>query len=281
MATAPELHMFKKGDTLDKIARAHSLKSGKFLFDHKLNAQLKSKRKTPEMIQPGDKVFLPPPDIKSIKTHFTRKGARMSIDVDGPKTSIFVQQKWAYEYTKQSLATTWTSAQKKKFHNDVDKAIWKAWSGKFKLKVEGKSQFAKAFKDTIFKVNFDIKSVTSGGHWKVKVLKIAVGGGHEGSSVDWNKQEIQLDTLDTVFRIRTKEGKQFKQITAAHEFGHAIGNTWVKARGDEYHVDHAHEFERKSMMNVGMQLKKRHARTLVEDLNKMIPDTKFKVVGRG
>lgn len=224
MATKPEFHVLKKGDTLDKIARAHSFKSGKFLFDHKLNAQLKSKRKKPEMIQPGDKVFLPPPDIKTIKTHFTSKGYRMSIDVDGPKALIFVQQKWAYEYTKQSLATKWTSAQKKKFHKDVDGAIWKAWSGKFKIKVEGKSLFAKAFKDTIFKVNFDIKSVTSGAHWVVNVTKIAVGGGHESSWVDWSNQEIKLDTLDTVFKIRTKEGKQFKQVTAAHEFGHAAGN---------------------------------------------------------
>jgi LysM domain-containing protein len=281
MSGAAEVHQVKKGDTLDKIASKHGLKSGKFLFDHKLNAKLKSDRKEPRLIQPGDKVFLPPTDLKSIKTHYTRKGARMSIDVDGPKKLIFVQQKWAYEYKKQSAASGWTSAQKKKFHNDVDKAIWKAWSGKFKIKVEGKSEFAKAFADTTFKVNFDIKKVSSGGHWTVKVLKIAMGGGHERSEVKWNSQVIHLDTLDTVVRVRTKEGKKFKQVTAAHEFGHAIGNTVVLDRGDEYHVDHAHEFERKSMMNVGMQLKKRHARTLVEELNKMIPDTKFKVVGVG
>lgn len=281
MAPKPEEYVIKRGDVLDKVARKYGLKSGKYIFDHKLNAKLKSLRKEPRYIQPGDKVAIPPPDIKSIKTHFTAKGPRMSIDIDGPKKLIFVQQKWSYEYTKQSAASAWTGQQKKDFHTKVDKAIWKAWSGKFKIKCEGDSEFAKAFKDTVFKVNFDIKKVTGGGHWKVKVLKIAVGGGHERSQVKWNNQEIFLDTLDTVVRVRTKEGKKFRQVTAAHEFGHAIGNTAVLSRGDEYHIGHTHEFERKSMMNVGMELKKRHARTLVEELNKMIPKTKFKVVGVG
>ncbi|CAN0578279.1 unnamed protein product, partial [Ectocarpus sp. 12 AP-2014] len=165
MAKPPESQVIKKGETLDKIARAHGLKSGKFLFDHKVNAKLKALRKTPESIQIGDKIFLPPPDLKSIKTHFTSKGARMSVDVDGPKALIFVQQKWAYEYTKQAAASKWTAKQKTNFHNAVDKAIWKGWSGKFKVRVEGTSEFAKAFADTEFKVNFDIKKVDTGGHW--------------------------------------------------------------------------------------------------------------------
>lgn len=281
MSQDAEVVIIKRGETLSKIARDHGLKSGQFLFDHKLNAKLKREREKPELIQQGDKVFLPPPDLKSIKTHYTSQGKRMSIDVDGPKALIFVQQKWCYEYTKQSAASAWTSKQKKKFHKDVDKAIWKSWSGKFKIRAEGESEFSKAFKDTVFKVNFDIRQVTSGGHWKVKVLKIAMGGGHERSSVEWNNQVINLDTLDTVVRVRTVDGKQFKQVTAAHEFGHTAGNTAVLSRGDEYHINHAFESERKSMMNMGMQLKRRHAKTLVEELDKMIPKTTFTVVGAG
>ncbi|MDP6468534.1 MAG: LysM peptidoglycan-binding domain-containing protein, partial [Pirellulaceae bacterium] len=184
-------YVIKRGDTLSKVAKANGLKSGQFLFDHKLNAKLKALRKKPESIQPGDVVFLPPPDLKSIKTHFTSKGKRMSIDVDGPKGLIFVQQKWAYNYNKQAAASNWTSQQKRDFHAAVDKAVWSKWSGKFRVRVDGKSEFAKAFKDTVFNVNFDIKWVTSGGHWTVNVLKIAVGGGHERSSVDWNGQTIQ------------------------------------------------------------------------------------------
>ena len=268
-------YTIKKGDMLDKIAKKYGLKSGQFIFDAKVNSKVKKLRKEPSKIQPGDVFIIPAPDPSTIKTHFTSKGARMSIDVDGPKKLIFVQQKWAYTYFKQAAASAWNNREKKDFHNNVDKLIWKHWSGKFTFGVKGTSEFVKVYKDTEFKCNFDIESVSSGGHWEVKVTKIRSGGAHLGSEVKWNDQVILLDTFDTLVRIRTKEGKQFKQIAAVHEFGHAVGNTYVLDRGDEYRVGNTYEFERNSMMNVGMQLKKRYTRTLVEELNKMIPKTEF------
>ena len=48
MAGPPNVYVFKRGDALSKVAKANGLKSGKFLFDHKLNKKLKTLRKKPE-----------------------------------------------------------------------------------------------------------------------------------------------------------------------------------------------------------------------------------------
>lgn len=269
----------KKGDTLDKYAKKYGLKSGQFIFDAKANAKVKKLRGSPKSIQPGDVFIIPAPDEKSIKNTFTKNMPRMSIDISGPKKLIFVQQKWEYTYVKQAGTSNWTSKEKMDFHNNVDKAIWKHWSGKFTISVSGRSDFAKVYKDTDFKVNFDIKYVKSGGHWKVEVTKIPTGS-KKTSSVNWGNQTIKLDTEDLVLRERTRDGKKYKQLPAAHEFGHAAGNATGNANvdhADEYKVTSTYKDEKKSMLHIGMQLKKRHADHLVAELNKMVKDTTFTV----
>ena len=269
----------KKGDMLDKIAKKHGLKSGQFIFDAKENAKVKKLRGKPESIQPGDVFIIPAPDEKTIKNTFSKNMPRMSIDISGPKQLIFVQQKWEYTYANQAGTSNWTSKEKMDFHNNVDKAIWRHWSGKFTISVSGASEFAKVYKDTIFKVSFDIKYVKSGGHWKVAVTKIPTGS-KKTSSVNWGNQTIKLDTEDTVLRVRDRDGKKFKQIPAAHEFGHAVGNATGNANvdhTDEYKVTSTYKDEKNSMMNVGMQLKKRHADHLIAELNKMVKDTVFAI----
>ena len=278
MACVPIIHVFKKGDTLDKIAKTHKLKSGKVIFDHKSNAKLKKLRGDAGSVAVGDKLVIPPPNEKDITNAVSKNMPRMSIDISGPKKLIFVQQKWAYTYANSGGTSNWTNKQKSDFHTNVDKAIWAKWSGKYTISVSGKSDFAKVYCDTDFQVSFDIKKVGSGGHWAVNVTKIPTGT-NKTSSVDWGGQIIELDTEDTVLRVRDRGGKKFKQVPAAHEFGHAVGNSKFgpAAHGDEYTVGNAYLAEKKSMMNVGSQLKKRHADHIILELNKMIKDTTFKV----
>ena len=129
-------------------------------------------------------------------------------------------------------------------------------------------------------MNFDIKKVTSGGHWKVTVTKVPKGSKSPTSSVDWNGQKITLDSEDTKLRDLQGTGKKKdKQSPFAHEFGHAVGNSkhGPAGHGDEYKASSPFHEEKKSMMNIGNQLQKRHADHLIMELNKMIKDTTFTV----
>lgn len=278
MGNVATSHVVKKGETLDGIARKYRIASWKLIWGHKDNAKLKSKRGKPELIQPGDSFVLPPPKESSITNKYSSNGPRMSIDIDGPKRLIFVQQKWAYFYQSEQEASAWTSSQKADFHKKVDSIIWKYWSGKFTLGVKGKSEFAAVYKDADFTVNFDIKQVKSGGHWKVYVLKLAAGSSSPRAQVDWPGQSVYLSSYDTVIKTVTLPDKRkFKQIAVAHEFGHTAGNVEELKRGDEYELPNPYFHEKKSMMNLGMKLDKRHARTLIEAMDKIIPNTSFYV----
>ena len=72
-------------------------------------------------------------------------------------------------------------------------------------------------------------------------------------------------------------GIENERVPVAHEFGHAVGNTSVLGRGDEYGADHAHKDDRASIMNVGNSLRVRHFDTVIAELDQMIPDTTFTV----
>jgi hypothetical protein len=97
--------------------------------------------------------------------------------------------------------------------------------------------------------------------------------------VNWNDQTIDLDTEDTQTVTREEGGKKHKQVPAAHEFGHAAGNSKFgpAGHGDEYPDSSPYKDEKESMMNIGSELKKRHADHLILELNKMIPDTTFAI----
>ncbi|WP_299148569.1 hypothetical protein [uncultured Tateyamaria sp.] len=208
---------------------------------------------------------------------FKKKTKRMDFSVLGSKGQIWVQQFWSYNYTTKGGATAWTSKEKKDFHKEIERVIRKAWNGKFVLSVSGTSDFANYFKDKPFVVKFDIDPKTSGAHWKVTAVKVPKGK-FNGSVVNWGKQEMTLDTEDTV-EVNKGGGKGVKQSGAAHEFGHAIGNSKHSpaGHGDEYKSSSAFKDHKKSIMHSGMTIKKRHADYLVIELNKMIPDTTFSV----
>ncbi len=216
----------------------------------------------------------PKPD----KLDFKKKTKRMDFEVLGSKKTIWVRQYWNYVYSTKNGASDWTSKEKKKFHKAIEKVIRKAWSGKFILEVSGDSDFAKYFEDKTFKVKFDVDPKSAGAHWKVNAVKVPKGC-FNGSVVNWSKQEMTLDTED-MNEVDKGGGPGVKQSGAAHEFGHAVGNSKHKGasgHGDEYKKTSAYKAHKKSIMHSGMKVKKRHADYLVSELNKIIPDTRFKV----
>ncbi|WP_217701935.1 peptidoglycan-binding protein [Phaeobacter sp. HF9A] len=206
---------------------------------------------------------------KPAKMDYTRKTKRMDFELTGANQKIWVRQYWHYIFKTKGAVKKWTSKEQKDFHKETEKIIRKAWGGKFVLAVSGTSDFAKYFKDKTFTVFFDVDPRKKGKHWTVFALKIPKGGSNT-SKVNWSKQEITLDTEDLQPEDKGAGGG-VKMDVAAHEFGHAIGQP------DEYKASNAFHAHKKSIMNLGNQVKKRHAKHLVDELNKMIPDTTFSV----
>ncbi|MEX0320426.1 MAG: hypothetical protein AB3N21_20930 [Ruegeria sp.] len=215
---------------------------------------------------------------KAIDLVHKKKTKRMDFRIDGKKGQVWVRQTWNYVYVTKKKASKWTPKEKKDFHVAIEKTIRKAWNGKFVLTVKGKSEFAAHYKGKTLTVHFDVDPVSSGAHWTVTAAKIPKGDFH-GSKVNWGKQTIELDTEDMNPAKKKGAPKGVTQDPAAHEFGHAIGNATGSPAGhaDEYKKTSAYKHHKKSIMNVGMKVKKRHADYLVIELNKIIPDTTFVV----
>ena len=66
-------------------------------------------------------------------------------------------------------------------------------------------------------------------------------------------------------------------LAVPHEFGHAVGNSGALGRGDEYNAGSVHLADTTSIMNIGRELRRRHFRTILDEMNRMIPNTTFAV----
>lgn len=143
-----------------------------------------------------------------------------------------MSERWFYNWIDAGKGP-WTRAEKLNFHRQCDLAIWAAWSNRARLKVSGKSPFAQRFSRRTLGINLDIHGVLSNQHWTVNGKKV-VAGEQFISNVVWQTHNIYLANHDfePVFRHRP-EGVR-KQVTVAHEFGHAAGNSATFGMGDEY-----------------------------------------------
>ena len=212
--------------------------------------------------------------------HVVRDAGWCVIDIDTTAGRVFLQQGWKYDWKTKGAVTAWTLKEKRRFHKRADDTIWAAWSNRARLSVSGTSGFAKKFGRRGLPNNLDIRWVLTSPHWNVQVTKIAPGA-FERSEVKWKIRKILLDTNDFDKRVHcagpAKKQVCHSQVPLAHEFGHAVGNTWVLKRGDEYKSGSSHLADKGSMLNSGSTLRSRHFRTVIEQLNKMIPNTTFKV----
>ena len=193
---------------------------------------------------------------------------------------MFLQQRWLYSWVAVPPATPWTINEQSNFHKRADQNIWSAWSNRAKLSVSGSSPFALGFAKSGLPINLDIRRVSAGQHWTVFVTKVPPGA-FAVSSVQWKARRINLDTNDFVTRnICSAPPKALctSQIPVAHEFGHAAGNTAVLARGDEYRSTSPHAGDQASIMHSGSQLRARHFRTILDEMNTMIPGATFAVL---
>ena len=57
-------HVVRQGEYLSRIAKAHGFADYRTIWDHPRNAALKTKRQNPNVLLEGDKLFLPPRELK-------------------------------------------------------------------------------------------------------------------------------------------------------------------------------------------------------------------------
>lgn len=210
--------------------------------------------------------------------HVVRETPWCVIDIDTSEGRIFLQERWRYVWVLQPPLSSWTLQEKRDFHNRADRHIWAAWSNRASFTVNGTSDFARRFAGRAIPINLDVRWVTAMEHWVVTVWKIP-SNQFRTSSVRWNSRTIELDTNDfqTVERIRGTPPTTHRQVPVAHEFGHAVGNTVVLSRGDEYVSTSPHANDHSSIMHIGSQLRSRHFRTIIDQLDTMIAGTTFTV----
>jgi len=216
-------------------------------------------------------------------SHIVRETNWGVIDIVVHESRVFFQQRWKYAWQVKAVSPAlpaWTLTEKRTFHRQVDQQIWASWSNKVTLRVLGTSDFAKKFGSKKMPMNLDVRWVLKDEHWNVTAWKNPAAD-MPHNSVNWTARTIEL---------WTSKLKPYEACTGAtpkvcsvgfksvpHEFGHAIGNTSVLGRGDEYASNSPHLADTTSILNIGRELRKRHFRTLLEEMNKMIPDTTFEV----
>ena len=58
------IYTVKQGDHLSRIASKHGFSDYRTIWDHPKNAQLKNKRKNPNVLYPGDSLYIPDKELK-------------------------------------------------------------------------------------------------------------------------------------------------------------------------------------------------------------------------
>jgi hypothetical protein len=212
--------------------------------------------------------------------HIVRETNWATIDIVEHESRVFFQQRWKYTWQVRTPLLDWTLAEKRAFHRQVDLQIWASWSNKVTLSVTGTSDFARRFAGTPLPINLDVRWVLKDEHWNVTAWKVP-DSEKPHNSVNWSGRTILLHTskLKAYEACNNATPKVcsvgFKSVP--HEFGHAVGNTSTLGRGDEYASTSPHLADSDSIVNIGKELRARHFTTMLEEMNKMLPNTTFAV----
>jgi len=213
-------------------------------------------------------------------SHIVRDIGWGTIDIVVHEHRVFFQQRWLYQWNVAAGQPPWTQQQRREFHAQVDRDIWRSWSNRVSLRATGDHAVADG-RD--WPINLDVRWVTARGQWTVVVTKVAPGTSPR-SGVEWSARRITLDTGDftshSACTTTTPTRPRVCQAgfrTVPHEAGHAFGNTAVLSRGDEYVASSAHLADTASIMNIGTELRQRHFRTILDEMNRMISGVTWRV----
>ncbi len=204
---------------------------------------------------------------------YRKDTSRMNFIIEEDCKRITIEQKWRYIFSTEMGVSNWTDMEKSIIHQKLNSLIDQSWSDAFVLKTIGNSDFAKKHKNTKWAIDFDISWVGYGEHWFVYLTKVPKDSFRNISSVYWFRGQIVIKTSD--FEDRSQRG--FYRKTILHEFGHTLRNIANYDRGDEYNRRSSYFDDEESIMNLGSEIKERHFSYLLEEINTMIPFTKFRI----
>lgn len=195
---------------------------------------------------------------------------------------ILCREDWRYNWLTVPPARPWTESEKRHFHNTIDTQIWRFWSNRLPIHVTGTDPFARHF--STVRIEFDVRRVTTGGHWTVQARKLPRGGTFHSETV-FSARTISLDTEDLtpLPSINALRAVRLNSYTAPHEFGHTQPDVPVSGRSsfgempDEYTpgTPPALLADTDSIMNIGRQLRARHLAAVLAELNTMLPGCTF------
>jgi hypothetical protein len=196
------------------------------------------------------------------------------IDVDVARGRVFFQQDWHYTWVLFAPSVhPWTLAERRNFHNTVDRQVWGTWSNRVRLQVTGANDFSHRFARAGVGLNFDIRWVTSVAHWSVTVRKMPPGSGRTTyrSNVTFATRRIELDSADLAAGGAANDaGASTPRFRSPpHEFGHTL------SLPDEYGTGSPDLADSGSIMNIGREIRPRHLALIVTELNKMMPGVTF------
>ncbi len=142
--------------------------------------------------------------------HVTSKQDWGTLDIDTETGVILVREDWHYTWHADPGVKPFTMAQKRTFHNRLDREVWGKWSWYFHVHARGNAPFALRFADRTLVINFDIRWQIHGGEWEVEVIRVRPGitmNNRMRSNVTFSTRHIQLfSLLFTPYTAQTDTG---------------------------------------------------------------------------
>lgn len=89
------MYTVREGDYLAKIAKQHGLGNWQRIYDHEQNAEFRKKRPNPNVIYPGDQVFVPDKEPREV-TCMTEKKHTFVLQLDKPLVRVQLRDSDGY-----------------------------------------------------------------------------------------------------------------------------------------------------------------------------------------
>jgi hypothetical protein len=235
--------------------------------------------------------------FKKKETHFG------TIYLDLESGQVNLRQRWKVQFIIEHGAADLSLQDKIDYYYKLKSLIWTDWNSRRPLpnipgtnadptskaliqllnahngvlfNVKGTSEFAQTFEKVGVPITFDVLLNRSHPHWLVKVYRPKPGNEwleKYRDEVTSSPRVIKLNYANTEPHQVCNEVRpkvcQNGFLTPPHEFGHTIQSPDEYVRGSRFVKD------TNSIMNIGREVRARHFRWILRELNTMLPRTVF------
>lgn len=273
----------KGGDTLGSIAN-------RFYGDPLLSQQLAEFNHIANDLRPGQVLQIPSrinllhPGGKSTTIAINKELPWGKLVIDLITGRVHLTQRWQWTWLQMPAGPhtpagpNWDRREKIQYQTGVVYEISQKWNGgKAQFHVAGNSDFSKKFGGIALPMVFLIIDAKADPHWNVSAFKDA--DSDDRSYVDIPGRKIVFYKAASLGRDACQEKVNPTDAEVcttdhsfsppAHEFGHTLGND------DEYTATSPNRSDKESIENIGTHIRARHLTSVLDELNKMIPDCRW------